>query len=49
MTKSGTMKALMIVSLLTLTFATVAQANPRSAYQYPGYPDWASKAFQPRK
>jgi amino acid transporter len=43
------MKALMIMSLLTLAFATVAQANPSSGYKYPGYPEWASKAFEPRK
>ncbi len=32
MIKSGTMRILMIMSLLTLAFATVAQANPGSAY-----------------
>jgi hypothetical protein len=40
------MRALMIVSLLTFAFATAAQAKP--GHQYPGYPDWASEAFEPK-
>jgi hypothetical protein len=40
------MRALMIVSLLTFALATAAQAKPGD--QYPGYPDWASEAFEPK-
>jgi hypothetical protein len=40
------MRALMIVSLLTFALAGAAQAKP--SHQYPGYPDWASEAFEPK-
>lgn len=41
------MKALMIVSLLTFGFANAALAKPYTGNQYPGYPGWASQAFEP--
>jgi hypothetical protein len=40
------MRALMIMSLLTFALASAAQAKP--SHQYPGYPDWASEAFEPK-
>jgi hypothetical protein len=44
------MKALLCVSLLTFALATAAQAAPStSSYQYPHYPQWASKAFETQR
>jgi hypothetical protein len=43
------MKALLFVSLLTFAMATAAKAEPLSSYQYPHYPKWAEKAFEPRR
>ena len=42
------MKALMIMSLLTVALTTAALAKPGNGYQYPNYPEWASQAFEPR-
>jgi hypothetical protein len=43
------MKALMFVSFLTFALATAAQAAPTTSYQYPHYPEWASKAFETQR
>jgi hypothetical protein len=42
-------KVLMFVSLLTFGLATAAMADPGTNMKFPGYPEWAAKAFASRR